>query len=58
MEPQTLAPAVRPTAASSAPTPLEAPAAPQLDLSRMEPPKKLATARLEEMTIDGICGVY
>jgi mycofactocin precursor len=31
---------------------------PRLDLSRMEPPRRLAEARLEEVTIDGICGVY
>jgi len=30
----------------------------RLDLSRMEPPRRLAEARLEEVTIDGICGVY
>ena len=32
--------------------------APALDLSRMEPPRRLAEARLEDVTIDGICGVY
>lgn len=32
--------------------------APRLDLSRMEPPRRLEEARLEEVTIDGICGVY
>jgi mycofactocin precursor len=31
---------------------------PRLDLSAMEPPRRLAEARLEEVTIDGICGVY
>ena len=61
MEPQTLTSAAAPQAAPapSAPgTPLEASAAPRLDLSRLEPPRNLAAARLEEMTIDGICGVY
>lgn len=31
---------------------------PKLDLSRMAPPKDLENTRLEELTIDGICGVY
>jgi mycofactocin precursor len=35
-----------------------APVPQPLDLSRLEPPRKLAEARLEEVTIDGICGVY
>ena len=29
-----------------------------LDLRGMEPPLKLSEARLEDLTIDGICGVY
>jgi len=29
-----------------------------LDLSGMEPPRSLDQVRLEELTIDGICGVY
>jgi len=33
-------------------------AVPALDLSRLEPPRRLAEARLEDVTIDGICGVY
>jgi mycofactocin precursor len=47
----TSAPEPRPGGAS-------APAAPLLDLSHMEPPRRLKEARLEEVTIDGICGVY
>jgi mycofactocin precursor len=51
---QSPAPAdVRPAAPHAAPL-----TAPMLDLSRMEPPRRLAEARLEEVTIDGICGVY
>jgi mycofactocin precursor len=30
----------------------------KLDLSRMSPPENLEEVRLEEFTIDGICGVY
>lgn len=30
----------------------------KLDLRGMAPPVKLAEARLEDLTIDGICGVY
>ena len=30
----------------------------KLDLSGMAPPMKLSEARLEDLTIDGICGVY
>ena len=29
-----------------------------LDFSRMEAPRNLEQVRLEELTIDGICGVY
>ena len=29
-----------------------------LDLRGMAPPVKLSEARLEDLTIDGICGVY
>jgi mycofactocin precursor len=37
----------------------QAAAAPRkLDLSGMAPPVKLREARLEDLTIDGICGVY
>lgn len=58
MEPHTLTPqAPVPEAQSARPAAPEAPAE-RLDLSRMEPPKRLAEARLEEVTIDGICGVY
>jgi mycofactocin precursor len=31
---------------------------PPLDLSRLAPPENLEEVRLEELTIDGICGVY
>jgi len=31
---------------------------PKLDLSGLEPPRNLMEARVEEITIDGICGVY
>ena len=30
----------------------------KLDLSQLSPPKPLETLRMEEVTIDGICGVY
>lgn len=30
----------------------------KLDLSRLEPPAQLEESSIEEMTIDGICGVY
>ena len=30
----------------------------KLDLSRLEPPAHLDESSIEEMTIDGICGVY
>lgn len=30
----------------------------RLDLSHMAPPEDLDEVRLEELTIDGICGVY
>ena len=30
----------------------------KLDLSRMSAPENLEEVRLEELTIDGICGVY
>jgi mycofactocin precursor len=46
------------TAARADSPPQTPPAAPRLDLSRLEPPRRLAEARLEEVTIDGICGVY
>ncbi len=44
-----------PTAEPAADTPQEG--AP-LDLSHLEPPRDLEQVRLEEVTIDGICGVY
>lgn len=60
MEPTVLRPAPEPAAPEPASPEAQpaATAAPKLDLSRMEPPKRLAEARLEEVTIDGICGVY
>lgn len=47
-------------------TPPEAPpeanpapeAKPKLDLSRLDPPAHLEEVSVEEITIDGICGVY
>ncbi len=33
-------------------------AVPPVDLSRLAPPENLEGYRLEEITIDGICGVY
>lgn len=30
----------------------------RLDLSRLDPPADLEESSIEEMTIDGICGVY
>ena len=43
----------RPFAPGAAPE-----AARKLDLRGMEPPAKLSEVRLEDLTIDGICGVY
>ena len=40
------------------PVSLKNPPPKKLDLSRMSPPDNLEEARLEEITIDGICGVY
>lgn len=61
MEPTTLAsppaPARTDAQADAATQPAQE-GAPRLDLSRMEPPRRLEEARLEEVTIDGICGVY
>lgn len=34
------------------------PARKKLDLSRVSPPEQLGAVRIEELTIDGICGVY
>jgi mycofactocin precursor len=51
-------PAEAQAAARADSPPQTPPAAPRLDLSRLEPPRRLAEARLEEVTIDGICGVY
>jgi len=31
---------------------------PVIDLEGLEPPKALEEVRIEEITIDGICGVY
>ena len=31
---------------------------PRLDLSRIAPPENLESVQIEELTIDGICGVY
>ena len=45
-----------PSAAEPAP-PLN-PARKKLDLSRVSPPEALEAVRIEELTIDGICGVY
>ena len=59
MEPHTLTPSTTaPEAHSTRPTSTPEAPAERLDLSHMEPPKRLAEARLEEVTIDGICGVY
>ena len=50
------------TPVPSGPSTAEAPAAGApavvLDISRLEPPRDLEQVRLEELTIDGICGVY
>ena len=32
--------------------------APKLDLSKLDPPADLEEVSIEEITIDGICGVY
>lgn len=42
----------------AAPEPTVAPEAPRLDLTGMSEPENLEEVRLEELTIDGICGVY
>ena len=40
-------------------TPPSVPAQPRkLDLSRIAPPQNLESIRIEELSIDGICGVY
>lgn len=44
--------------ASSAPATAGKNATRKLDLSRLEPPADLEECSIEEMTIDGICGVY
>ncbi len=45
--------------ASAAESEMEAqPPRKKLDLSTMSPPENVEEARLEEFTIDGICGVY
>jgi mycofactocin precursor len=52
---------VRPPAPEAAPldeTPAGIVAPPRLDLSALEPPRQLDELRLEDVTIDGICGVY
>ena len=58
-------PSAAPNTASAAlnTPPLNAPAtaagtAQPLDLSRLGEPRNLEQVRLEELTIDGICGVY
>ena len=47
-------------AAPLAPEPAQPglPARKKLDLSRVSPPESLEAVRIEELTIDGICGVY
>ena len=40
------------------PAPPVIPARKKLDLSRVSPPESLEAVRIEELTIDGICGVY
>lgn len=51
-DPQPLAPEAGPPAAA-------APARRRkLDLSRIDPPENLEELRVEELSIDGICGVY
>jgi len=45
-------PAVKP------PEPPAEPVPPALDLSHLPPPRELEAVRVEELTIDGICGVY
>lgn len=60
----TLAAAPQPGARASTPACCAAGAAPAgppprpLDLTGMTPPGDLRAARIEEFTIDGICGVY
>lgn len=45
-----------PAAATAASAPATHPR--KLDLRGLEPPRQLSEARLEDLTIDGICGVY
>ena len=53
--PEAAPPADTPTGSVS---PTVAAPAPRLDLSALEPPRQLDELRLEDVTIDGICGVY
>jgi mycofactocin precursor len=60
-EPVATVPAAALQARSAAADPASSgnPPAPRpLDLRGMAPPAKLSEARLEDLTIDGICGVY
>jgi mycofactocin precursor len=67
-EPPVTEPAmIRPTPATAAQAPTDAaePEPPsaqakrrKLDLTRIAPPENLETVRVEELSIDGICGVY
>ncbi len=62
LAPPVLPPESVPAPGLSGPSPAAPQAAPagarKLDLRGMEPPAKLSEARLEDLTIDGICGVY
>lgn len=52
------APAIEP-GHPAASIPAQAPVKPaKIDWSRVAPPKNLESARVEELSIDGICGVY
>jgi len=48
---QHLSETVSPETSTNTPKPI-------LDLSGLEPPESLTEERMEEITIDGICGVY
>ena len=53
-------PGAAPLAGAAEPgTPPSVPSKPRkLDLSRIAPPENLESIRVEELSIDGICGVY
>jgi mycofactocin precursor len=49
---------VAPAPADEGAQPPSVPPRRKLDLTRVAPPENLESVRVEELTIDGICGVY